>query len=304
MHRSRKPVFVGLLGALGLSAIYVGILSVAESFQHAVSQFVSMWPWISLLVVGFGTQLGLYVHMRVQLKARNKKATAEVAATGGVSAAAMIACCAHHLVDLLPILGFSAAAVFLTEYQIPFIVLGIVSNLTGVFVMLYLMQKHGLHPPSKFFAWLLRVNFVRAGAAAATASALAVASAFLFVGTRANADEGSPAVLELSSVFMDENSVSFEVTPMDFQYGQPLVFEIRMNTHQVDLGFDLMNLATVTTDEGAILVPVAWEGSAPGGHHRDGKLIFPEITLPVGQMSLVVEDVAEVPKRIFTWKLN
>ena len=47
----------------------------------------------------------------------------------------MLACCAHHLVELLPIIGLSAAAVFLNAYRTPLFVLGIGMNILGIFVI-------------------------------------------------------------------------------------------------------------------------------------------------------------------------
>ena len=70
---------------------------------------------------------------------------AELAATGTISAASMVACCAHHIVDILPILGLSAAATFLLRYQLSFIMIGVLSNILGIISMLVIMQKHGLH---------------------------------------------------------------------------------------------------------------------------------------------------------------
>lgn len=54
-----------------------------------------------------------------------------------VSGMAMVACCAHHAVDLLPILGLSAAALFLSEYQEQLLIFGVVANLIGISMMLW-----------------------------------------------------------------------------------------------------------------------------------------------------------------------
>lgn len=54
----------------------------------------------------------------------------------------MVACCAHHLTDVLPIIGFSAAATFLNQYRIPFMLVGIGANLVGIAFMLCLIRQH------------------------------------------------------------------------------------------------------------------------------------------------------------------
>jgi len=48
----------------------------------------------------------------------------------------MVACCAHHLADVLPLLGLSAAASFLATYKIPFMLLGLTMNLIGIVLIL------------------------------------------------------------------------------------------------------------------------------------------------------------------------
>ena len=46
----------------------------------------------------------------------------------------MIACCAHHIADLLPFLGASGAAAFLYDYKIWFVLIGVGVNAVGVMV--------------------------------------------------------------------------------------------------------------------------------------------------------------------------
>jgi hypothetical protein len=63
-----------------------------------------------------------------------------VAASTGTSRAATLACCAHHLTDILPVLGLSGAAVFLNLYKRPLLWLGIAMNLVGIGRMLWQRQ--------------------------------------------------------------------------------------------------------------------------------------------------------------------
>ncbi|MFC1491301.1 hypothetical protein ACFLQ0_01775 [Nitrospinota bacterium] len=140
------PLLIGAAGATVLPAIFFGILAWGNSFDHALEQFSEIWYWISLLTVGFGIQLGLFTHVKIHVHEKIAGATAEVAASGGISTGSMVACCAHYLTNVLPLLGLSAAAVFLTKYQTSFLLLGVFSNLIGITFMLYFMQKHGLMP--------------------------------------------------------------------------------------------------------------------------------------------------------------
>jgi hypothetical protein len=129
-----RSIFAGLLGAAVLLGIYLGIISFAQGATHAVDQLATDAVFVGLISAGFGTQVALFVELRTV--DRRHRASAAVTAVGtGTSAAAMLACCAHHLVDLLPILGLSAGAVFLNAYKTPLFVIGIGMNVIGVIVI-------------------------------------------------------------------------------------------------------------------------------------------------------------------------
>lgn len=58
-----------------------------------------------------------------------------------MSTVAMVACCAHHVTDVLPILGLTAAATFLADYRIAFMLVGLGTTLLGIFVMVVILWK-------------------------------------------------------------------------------------------------------------------------------------------------------------------
>ncbi len=151
LHPYQRPLFWGSIAGLSLLAVYFLVLTAASSFSHSIEQLRDVWYWILLLVTGFGTQAGLYTYIRQAIKIRKYSgaATTAVATAGGVSTTSMIACCAHHLTDVLPFLGVSAAAVFLNQYQTLFIVLGVLSNLIGISLMLKIIQTHSLYIKDK-----------------------------------------------------------------------------------------------------------------------------------------------------------
>ena len=68
-------------------------------------------------------------------------ATALTGASGGMSTVAMVACCAHHVTDVLSILGLTAAAAFLAEYRLAFMFLGLGMTLMGIMVMVAILMK-------------------------------------------------------------------------------------------------------------------------------------------------------------------
>lgn len=160
-YSARKPLFWGLAAGVALLSVYFLILTIANSFRHSLEQLQGIWYWIMLLVLGFGTQVGLYVYMReaIRLRKNSGAATSAVAAAGGISTTSMIACCAHHVTDVVPVLGASAAAVFLTQYQNIFIILGVLSNLIGITVMLNIIQKNDLyHEGNGLLSSLMRID--------------------------------------------------------------------------------------------------------------------------------------------------
>jgi cation transport ATPase len=138
----RWPALAGILAAVALVGLYLGFVTIAQDWNHATGL---LWGdrWLVLAIAaGFGTQIGLYVHLRRLNDLHHKLGQCKaLTATGtGTSSLAMVACCAHHLTDVLPILGLSAAATFLTQYRIPFMLVGVGSNLVGTLVMLRLIR--------------------------------------------------------------------------------------------------------------------------------------------------------------------
>ena len=146
----------GLLGAAGLLALYLGIVSLAESWAHAVDLLRQDLLFVFPMVAAFGVQSGLLAHLRWGLRVGSSGAVA--GASGGTSAVAMAACCAHHVADLVPLLGISAAATLLAELKAPLLVVSLASNLVGIVLL-----------------WR-RLREVRRGYAASTAAARAPAA--------------------------------------------------------------------------------------------------------------------------------
>jgi hypothetical protein len=126
------------------------------------------------------------------------------------------------------------------------------------------------------------------------------------------ADDES-TVLEQTAVLEtavdEQGAVTVAVTPSDLsQEATTLAFEVTMNTHSVDLGMDLAELATLTTDNGRTVSATLWD-AVPGGHHVSGVLTFPVVV----EGTAVLEGAAELtvtitnvdaPSRTFTWLLS
>jgi hypothetical protein len=100
--------------------------------------------FIAAISAGFGLQMGLYAYLRRSLRDRQaaRSPTALAASGTGTSTASMVACCAHHVADVMPLIGLSGAAVFLAQYKVPFMALGLAMNGVGIGVTLRTLWKH------------------------------------------------------------------------------------------------------------------------------------------------------------------
>lgn len=117
------------------------VLTISNSVAHAIEQFVEMWYWFLPLVSGFGIQIGLMSFVKERMKEDKKRGMS--AAAGGITVGSMIACCVHHLVEIIPLIGVSAVAVFLVRYQETFFIIGLYSNLMGILGLLISLQRTG-----------------------------------------------------------------------------------------------------------------------------------------------------------------
>lgn len=130
-----RSIVAGVVGALALLTIYLGIISLVQGIGHALEQLATDAVFVSLIATGFGIQIALFTELRTVDRRHRAAATAVTAAGTGTSAAAMLACCAHHLVALLPLVGLSGAAVFLNAYQTPIFLVSIAMNVVGIVVV-------------------------------------------------------------------------------------------------------------------------------------------------------------------------
>ena len=123
-------VVAGLAGTMILLAIYLSVLTLVSGWSFTTQQLVQFWPYIMALSAGFGIQVGLFAYLR---RAAHMAASGKVvAATGTTSGVAMVSCCAHYLVNLLPALGATGLVSLIGSYQIELFWLGIAANLAGI----------------------------------------------------------------------------------------------------------------------------------------------------------------------------
>lgn len=134
-RHAARPVAVGLVVSLGMLVVYLSLIALLQDWAHAVQQLGEDRWYIAAIALGFGAQIGLFSYLHA-LHAQAMKGP--VAASTGTSSVAMLACCAHHVTDVLPVLGVVGVAAVLDAYKMPLLWLGIGSNVVGV---VYLVRK-------------------------------------------------------------------------------------------------------------------------------------------------------------------
>lgn len=144
MRRYIIPISAFLLGSFAIAGIYFGIITWAQGWDYALKQFsLNQW-YVVPIWIAFGIQAALYAILRFRLFVPTTSTShtgALMGTSGGTSVTAMVACCLHHVTDVLPILGVSAAATFLTRYQRPFMLFGLSMEIIGIVIMLIVLYR-------------------------------------------------------------------------------------------------------------------------------------------------------------------
>jgi len=135
--------FKGIIASAILLGVYFLILTLLSGWAFTLVQFSDFWPFIVSLALGFGIQIALFVYLKNAIHSRNVP-KGVLAATGTTSTVAMISCCTHYLVNILPILGVTGLVTLVGQYQTELFWFGILSNLLGIAYIshkIYLFHK-------------------------------------------------------------------------------------------------------------------------------------------------------------------
>lgn len=140
MNIKTKSWLYGVLAVLVVLTINFIVLY-SLNFPVMATQIIqSYWYLIVLLIGGFGLQIGLFTYFH----SLNAITCSTTVASGGISAVSMVLCCSHYLLNILPflgaIVGISGLAV-LSKYTVYFLIIGVVSNIVGVGVIYYQVNK-------------------------------------------------------------------------------------------------------------------------------------------------------------------
>lgn len=137
-----KSLIFGLLASFILGVLYLSILSFVSGWDFALIQLRTYWYFILALALGFGIQVGLYTHLKDKISA--SAGAGVIAVSGTTSGVAMVSCCSHYLINILPILGVTGLVTLISQYQIQIFWVGILANLFGIFYIgrkVYLVSK-------------------------------------------------------------------------------------------------------------------------------------------------------------------
>lgn len=126
-----KPLQFGAGAFVLILTMYFGVVSLISGFNFALEQFTKFWYFIVPLGLGFGIQVGLYTYLK-NLVGQHGASGKVVAVSGTTSTAAMVSCCAHYLVNILPILGVTGFLTVVAEYQVELFWLGLAFNAAGI----------------------------------------------------------------------------------------------------------------------------------------------------------------------------
>ncbi|OGH47898.1 MAG: hypothetical protein A3A51_00135 [Candidatus Levybacteria bacterium RIFCSPLOWO2_01_FULL_39_10] len=107
-----------------------------------------------------------------------------------------------------------------------------------------------------------------------------------------------------SSQTNSEGNVEVEVVPNVSADKKSWSFQITLTTHEGSLDEDLTKKAFLEGDGVEKIKPSKWEGSPPGGHHREGKLVFPSFSQTAKSVRLILKDIGQISERSFIWNFD
>jgi cation transport ATPase len=88
---SLRSIAFGTLAAGAVLSFYLGLITIAQGWTHAVQQLAADRWFVGAIAAGFGAQVGLFAYLR---SSRGRATAGGVAASAGTSTTAMLACCA------------------------------------------------------------------------------------------------------------------------------------------------------------------------------------------------------------------
>jgi hypothetical protein len=129
----KNPFIFGASVGILVVIFNISIASLAEgSIKKGFEVFLTNGIFVYLIPLSVSIQMGLFRYHR-NITTENIADSEKMGMAGSAtSSLAMIACCLHHVSDLLPAVGFViATSSFLTEYKNTIIIIGLLANVAG-----------------------------------------------------------------------------------------------------------------------------------------------------------------------------
>lgn len=148
--KNNKHYIYGIGASIVMLMFYIGIMLIFNPLYYVIEDFISKFVWFSILITLFGVQIGLITYIR-NINNKRRMSKSQTALSGGISTTSMLACCIHHVTDFIPLIGVSAFTVFLVEFQLYFLIIGILFGVLSILNILIHIQLHSVYEiPSSF----------------------------------------------------------------------------------------------------------------------------------------------------------
>ncbi|MCZ7381290.1 MAG: hypothetical protein O8C64_06935 [Candidatus Methanoperedens sp.] len=129
----KNPYVFGASTGMLVILFNISIASLAEgSIEKGYQVFLTNGIFVYLIPLAVGVQMGLFRYHR-NITTGNIAGSEKMGMAGSAtSSLAMVACCLHHVSDLLPAVGFIlATSSFLIQYKDAIIIIGLLANAAG-----------------------------------------------------------------------------------------------------------------------------------------------------------------------------
>ncbi|VVB90158.1 Uncharacterised protein [uncultured archaeon] len=129
----KNPFIFGAGIGIFVILFNISIASLAEgSLEKGYQVFLTNGTFVYLIPLAVGIQMGLFRYHR-NITTGNIVGSEKMGMAGSAtSSLTMVACCLHHVSDLLPSIGLIlAASSFLIQYKDAIIIIGLFANVAG-----------------------------------------------------------------------------------------------------------------------------------------------------------------------------
>ncbi len=158
--RNNKHYIYGIAASIVMLAFYIGIMLIFNPLYYVIEDFISKFIWFSILITLFGVQIGLITYIR-NINNKRRMSKSQTALSGGISTTSMLACCIHHVTDFIPLIGVSAFTVFLVEFQLYFLIIGILFGVLSVLNIMIHIQKHSVYEIPSIFESITKFDLIK-----------------------------------------------------------------------------------------------------------------------------------------------